>query len=604
MHVFSVSGRWVLPLVGLFFLAAAPVLAERPAAPKLLPEKTLAYFRMPDVPQAMARLKESSIGRIAQDEQVKPLVGEVYGAAKEWFSQFEERVGLPLDEILQVFQGELSFALIDLPEGPPEMVLILEAKDRRISVEKLIEKGEAFLNESGGSKATEEVLGQSVSVYSGPGGGTRVYLFQKDDSFVLTTGVEAAKIVLGNWSESKEKTLADNAVFNSIMSRCAGAADDPPQLVWFVDPIASVRAATRGNAVAATGLALLPVIGLDGVQGVGGSSTWVSGEYDQINHFHLALESPRSGVIEMLAAGAGDTTPEPWVSPRVNNYLTLNWRVDETWRVGSKLFNSLQGEMALEELVKRRVSERLGADIETEIVPALEGRVTLVNWIEPPARLNSNTNLIGLKLKDARAFQPVFDKVLAKLNESITDPARKPEQKTFGGVSYWRLPSPRGPRRDGGDAPPAEPPPQFRQPEPCTALMGDYFLLTDSEQALQEAIRTQNSSGSSLASELDFKLIASKIKRQNGGDAPALVTFSRPEEGMRLLYDIASADYAKQFLSRQGENNPFFQRVDQAMQKNPLPPFSVIAKYLAPSGSMVVNDETGFHWMSFTLRRK
>jgi hypothetical protein len=30
----------------------------------------------------------------------------------------------------------------------------------------------------------------------------------------------------------------------------------------------------------------------------------------------------------------------------------------------------------------------------------------------------------------------------------------------------------------------------------------------------------------------------------------------------------------------------------------------VLAKYLAPSGSMIVNDETGYHYMAFTLKRQ
>jgi hypothetical protein len=40
------------------------------------------------------------------------------------------------------------------------------------------------------------------------------------------------------------------------------------------------------------------------------------------------------------------------------------------------------------------------------------------------------------------------------------------------------------------------------------------------------------------------------------------------------------------------------------MDKNPLPPFSVLQKYFAPQGSMVIDDETGIHFMDFTLKRK
>jgi hypothetical protein len=41
-----------------------------------------------------------------------------------------------------------------------------------------------------------------------------------------------------------------------------------------------------------------------------------------------------------------------------------------------------------------------------------------------------------------------------------------------------------------------------------------------------------------------------------------------------------------------------------ALEANPLPPFSEIAKYLAPGGGMLVSDETGLHYTAFALRRE
>jgi hypothetical protein len=70
------------------------------------------------------------------------------------------------------------------------------------------------------------------------------------------------------------------------------------------------------------------------------------------------------------------------------------------------------------------------------------------------------------------------------------------------------------------------------------------------------------------------------------------------------MYDIAAADTTRDRLASQSENNKFFRGLEKTMKDNPLPPFSVLAKYLAPGGGMVTSDETGFHWTTFTLRRK
>jgi hypothetical protein len=73
---------------------------------------------------------------------------------------------------------------------------------------------------------------------------------------------------------------------------------------------------------------------------------------------------------------------------------------------------------------------------------------------------------------------------------------------------------------------------------------------------------------------------------------------------MRYWYDWATASTARTPFQQAFAQNPIIQTVNSAMEKQPLPPFSVIQKYLAPGGSMVIDDETGIHLLNFTLKRK
>jgi len=584
IHVRSFVAACLLALVAL----AAPALAQRPVAPKLLPEQTLAYLRVMDTPQLIERFRETSLGRMGADEQIKPLVSEFYAALQELWGNIEERVGLPLNQVLAIPQGEICAAFVAVPEGPTGLVILMDVKDQVLNVRKLLEKGEAFAAENRMTKTTEKLDGQEINLYSGPNGNVQAVQMERDGTIVITSSKEVMQLVLDAWAGKVEKTLADNDRFNSIMSRCQGSVDDPPQITYYVDPIQVARVVTRGNAVARTGLALLPVLGLDGVKGLGGSMIFSSGEFDSVSHFHLLLESPRSGIVEMLAMGSGDVTPEPWVPADSMGYTTLHWELDETYRRGAKLYNSLMNEGAAEAEIKTRVENLLGLDFETEILPAIQGRVTYVAWVEKPIKLNSQANMIGLKLKDATAFQPTFEKLREKFADYL-------EKKTYANITYYLIKTP---------ASQNEPPANLRQPSPCVCILGDYLLVTDSTAALQEAIITNGTPGKSLAAELDYKLIASKIRRQVGGDAPGMVQFSRPEVGMKLLYDLAQSEDTQGLLNRQAESNPFFGRLEKAMKDNPLPPFSVIARYFAPAGAMMVNDETGFHYTGFTLKRK
>lgn len=562
--------------------------AERPVAPKLLPEQTLAYFRVLDTPQLIARFRETSIGRMGADEQIKPLVSEFYAALQELWGNIEDRVGLPLDQVLSIPQGEICIAFVAVPEGPTGLVVILDVKDRLLAARKLLEKGEAFALENRASKATEKLDGHDIHLFSGPNGNVQAVQTERDGSIVITSSKAVMQLLFDAWAGKAEKTLADNDRFNTIMNRCQGTPDDPPQITYYVDPIQLVKIAARGNVAAQTGLALLPVLGVDGIQGLGGSLIFSTGEFDDVSHFHLLLESPRSGVVEMLSMGAGDTTPEVWVPADSMSYTTLHWNLDETYRKGAKLYNSLMSEGAAEGEIKRRVQDAVGLDFETEILAHLSGRVTLVAWVEKPIKLNSQANIVGIKLKDGKEFQAVFDKLREKFADNL-------EKKSYANKTYYAMKLPE--RND-------EQPSNLRRPDPCICLLGDYLIVTDSSQALEAAITTASSPGKSLATELDYKLIASKIRRQVGGETPGMLQFTRPETGMKLLYDLAQSNDTKNLLARQAEGNQFLGRLEKAMNNNPLPPFSVIAKYFAPAGAMMSNDETGFHYTGFTLKRK
>jgi hypothetical protein len=215
--------------------------------------------------------------------------------------------------------------------------------------------------------------------------------------------------------------------------------------------------------------------------------------------------------------------------------------------------------------------------------------------MEPPARINSQSNLFGVKLSDPGDFQETLQILIAPIQDRL-------EKKTYAGVSYYRSPPLLRARRERQEEGVERP--LVREPTPSFAIVGDYFLFTDSEKLLHEAILTKSDANRGLAKELDYKLIASKISRQPGGDRPGLISFRRPEEGLRNLYEIAASQETRKWLGDQSENNQAVKALHDALEDNPLPPFAVVQKYLAPGGSVMVNDETGFHHTAFTLKRE
>jgi len=582
-------------VTGLFLtfvlLGGSTAFAERPTAPYLLPADTLAYVRVASTPELIERFRETAMGRIAADQQVQPLVSDLYRSAVEAFQQVEDRVGLPLDELLRIPQGELSVAVVAPGESDPQVVVLIEVGEQISAAHKVIDRAETELAAQGADRLTEMVGETELVIYRLPGERQRrLVRFEREGLICLASAEEAARQVLAAWDGEKVETLAENRRFTSIMKRSVGFRDESPQITWYADPIAFAKRVTRGNFSAQAGISIMTALGLDGLKGIGGSMILATEEFDGIFHTHFLIEHPRDGILKMLALKSSEITPEPWVPRDAASYMTLNWDVEQTRAELIELYNTFRGEDAWQIEVLDRVADRADVDLEQDVIQALEGRVTIVAWIERPARINSQANLIAFRLKDADRFRKTLNRAASRFEDRL-------QRKTYGGVEYFLTEPIVRQRRNRENSE------LVRQPAPCVAVLDDYLIATDSEQFLERVIVTKGDASQSLAEELDFKLITNKLERQLGDTKAGMISFSRPEEGMRLLYELATARSVQERLAAGAEDNRFFEVLDGALKKNPLPPFAVLARYLAPGGALITDDETGFHYTAFNLRR-
>ncbi|MDA1049707.1 MAG: hypothetical protein O3C40_04395 [Planctomycetota bacterium] len=561
----------------------------RPGAPHLLPAETLAYVRIANVPELVEKFRETAMGRIVTDPQVQPFVGDLYRSAAEAFQVVEDRVGVPLHELLAIPQGELCIALVAAEQGRPQPVAFFDVGDHLFAAEQLIESAETALAQQGATRTTKLVDKTDIVIHTMPGDRQRrIAYFIREGVIGISSDEELLAQILGVWDGDEVNSLAENRTFTAIMKRSVGFKDEPPQITWYADPILLARKATQGNFSAQAGISLITGLGFNGVKAVGGSLILATEEFDGIFHTHLMLENPRNGVLKMIAFEAGEVTPEPWVPKDAASYASLNWNVDKTYTELTRLYDTFRGEDAWKDQVVETVGKQLGIDLEKEVVNALEGRATMVTWMQRPARINSQSRLGAFKLKDPAQTSATLDRVAAKFPERL-------KRKTYGGATYY-LAEVQGRNRQ----PDAE---IVRIPTPCLAVLGDYFLVTDSEKFFEQVVITQSDASLSLANELDFKLIANKIQRQQGETKAGMISFNRPEESFRTLYELATANSTQTRLAAASENNGVFRALNGALTNNPLPPFAVLARYLAPGGALVTDDETGIHYTAFTLRR-
>ena len=584
-------------LIGLT-LVSSSVLAERPACYKLLPTKTLAYVRIADIKELGERYNETSMGRMFQEEQLQSLTSQLFEEAEDAFTPVADEIGLSLSELLSIPSGEVALAVTAPPRGLPAPVLMVDVEGQEANAIQLLDVLQEKIKEDGKLTASTEVVGSTkLTVFSQDEDErfTGMIFFRRDGMLVMTSNMDIAQQIVAAWDgDEEQKVLEQNEDFADVMRHSKGPREAIPQIRWYIDPISFAKVGLRGNTGAQMGLAMLPAVGLDGLLAIGGSMTFASDEYDAFIQTHVITAEPRTGALAAIAMKSGSNEPEDWVPHDVSSYLTMHWDFGKTQKEVATLFNSFRGDDAFEEQVLARANEALGMDVMEEVVGAMEGRISLATWIPKPTRVNNFAYVGGIHLKEGEDFQDTWQKMLEKAPSG-----EEPEEKSYGGFTIYSAPGEEEEVDDAED-------PDILKPLPVkisVAIVDDCLLIANRPEYLERAIVSRSASAKSLKNELDFKLVASKARRQPGGRTPGYFSFNRPEEGMRMMYDLATAEKTREGLAGAAENNEFLGRINQALEDNPLPPFEKLRDYLAPTGSIIKADEKGFHYIGFGLRR-
>lgn len=600
MKLVIVLTAWVVTLWGM-----SSVRAERAASSLLLPKETLAYIRLAHVPEFAQRFRETAFGRMLNDPQLKPLVEHLYGQAVNEVDQFKEKLGLSLDELLAIPQGEIAFAIVPHPEQGAVPVLVVDTGNNVANAQKFLETLEKQLDNP--NRREEQVEGQTVVVLN-VNNVADLILFEREGTYVLTSYMAVVPELIKNWTGREKDSLNDNPRYAAVMSSCR-AKDSEPQFVWYAEPIEIVKAYFGGDFSARLALATLPALGLDGLKAVGGSMALGVGEFDFIGHAHLLLDNPRAGVIEVLQLAEGDLKPQPWVPSDASGYMTVYWDFQASFNQLEKLIDSFQSPGFVADNVKKNISDKLEVDVVNELIPLLAGRVSLVTRMpnrnqglavsgeigEGKANVSFQLGrgpdqLVAIEVKDMKKAQTLLDRVLAK-----PEFGDKIVKKSWAGHDYYTG-KPR--ERLDGDGNPREP-----TATPCFALAHDCLIVSD-QLALMQSVLGSREEKDSLGAALDYKLMSSKILRHSGDGRVGMISFNRPDEGLRYVWDIAVQEQTKARLEKAAENNKFFSSLDSALKQHPLPPFSAVEKYFSPTGAILTNEESGFHYLTFTLKRK
>ena len=584
----------------------------RPSAMKLFPAETMVFLRASNLADLRDRFEQSSGGQMLNDPAISPFVQDFIDTAKSRFDEeVAEEAGFESSDLNLLPNGEAAFGLVDTGASEPVVVVLFDFGDNADAAPELLDKVLAKAESDGATVITEPLANDELTVIR-PGDNADEsfgYVMRQGcmigsndqpllesiclarwDSLAYGAPLPAPEVDPENPDEEPvgTRSLAENQKFVTILRECSTQLSEPPQVVFFVDPLQIMQLAGRSNGGLRVFMAIFPALGIDGFEAIGGTVSLSTTEWDSLVHAHVLLENPRSGVINLIRFRETDHAPPGYIPLGVDQYAST--AVDPLWLFDeiAKLHDTFRYDGAFRELVQDTLSDEWEIDFEEEILPHLTGRVITATGYEWPVdSFTGQHRLVAVPFNSGEEARRIMDHFAERYDSEF-------REEDLGGVTYWRL----GPEdRDREQR--RRRPPFFT---PAIAAVDDTVVISTSENLLQQCIEAHTGTRDRLADAIEYRLIQSRIDRMTRGRQLSMLQFDRPEQAMRYWYDMVAEGTAGEMLG--DSENATAMEFRDLLDRHDLPPFDVLSKYLAPGGGFLMDTDTGFHYMAFGMRRE
>jgi hypothetical protein len=464
----------------------------RPATDTLLPETTVLYIQMQDIRQFMQEMSKTNFGQMFQDEKVAPLVDDLYNQARDAFSDYQDEIGVSWDDIAGFPTGEICFAVIAPRRADAQYAMFIDVEPESSAANNVMSRLEELAEDSGADIEVEE--GEEVEFITYRRDDNVFTRFQIENTMIMTSDRKLAEQIVDRWQGrevDKIRPLSENRKFITIMNRCRGTKEAPPDMRFFMDPIEMAKALTRGNVGAQTAINFLPALGLDGLLGIGGSAIFDDKEFESISHMHVLLANPRAGIIRMLALKPGNYRPDEWVPANAASYISTSWDVRQMFAELRTMVDFFSSEGTFDSQVEQNIEQQLDINFEEDFLKVLDGRFTFLTWYDPDtAAVNSQVNGFGIGIKDTEKAITLLEKIRERIERDNQSDRERLTESKHRGVTIWSVPNDEAQERLDFDREQGNMRMTIRAPQPSFAIIDNTFVFGDNIKFIQTCIDT------------------------------------------------------------------------------------------------------------------
>lgn len=585
--------------VAFALLLALPVRAAIPPAEKLLPADTLVVLTVPDWDKTAAAAKDFSLAQLWRDPAMKPFTEKFETKLRELVGQEDKHFERDWAEFKPLVGGQVTLGVIrndwqGEPNTGPDVVVLLDVKDKDKQLKAFIEKCEKRDADAGKTIQRETVRGvkfaRTVKAKNEDADGkkkSQPYVGQSGSLLLLSESTKALEKVLAR-QDGAGAGLDEDPVFERARST---VGRDAQAFGWvnvkaFTGVLAKLPAGPQdGNPLGVAPGRMLDAIGLGSVEGLALAARQ-TGEGTHVEFFVQSPQAKRKGLLTILTPEAKQAGPLPSVGGDVSKFTRVRLDGQKAFAAVERILTDLNPQMAgvvmlmLENVgkdkdpnfdLRKQLFGNLGADFVT-VQKAPRG-TALADLKSPPTLY-----LVG---------SPKPEALLTALRTVSPLP---PTEREFLGRKIYTLALMPGLGAPAGG-----------KGQLVLSTTGGYLAVATDAAMLEEVLRGAEGQGKPLSEVPGLADAAQKV----GGFNTGWFQYDNQGETLRLLLDTLKKDpqaLEQMFASpvpTPGANLAPLKAFKEIADFSLLPPFEAIAKYFSFTVQSATGTPEGISFKSF-----
>jgi hypothetical protein len=580
--------------LALGLVASGALAAEKAPNDRLLPQNTYAFVTIPSVSELKTRFAKTNSGRLLHDPKLADFLGDVHKKLGELSDEVQKHIGVKLTDIFAIPDGEVSLAVL-LPTDSKKLAVaaIVDFGKSKSTVETILKTADEALDKAGFKKASKDVEGTQLVVYTKekekekgddkkdsdkseePEFGTQVAYAIKGETLVASSSAPALQDILRRWDGKHAETLAEVPAYKAIVDM--GKQEGPSVLTWYVNPVTLVQAVVKSSdsidQSVGMAMAVLPLLGLNNLKGIGGTVHMDTEEYDSVSRIMVYCDQPVSGLLGVFHFPATKQIPPQWVTEDSSTYVAINWDIQKAFSAVEGVVDQFMGPGFTAQKMDEWANDDNGPKIhiKKDILDNLDGTITVTTDHPDASKPDAMRLLVALGVKDQKKAKAALDKVSKMQGIPV-------KTRDFRGQVVYTL----------------EGIPGFgnSDKEMGLTVIQNHLMFSNDVSRLEQVI-LGDKDRKSLADSEKYKKLAKHFPKET-----SVQWYQEQESQMKPLYEMFKSGKA----SESAAAFPPLAKILEGIDFKKLPDFDAIKKYLPASGSYGVPHANGAVFVSFTLK--